>query len=75
MVDVRYLAWAGYDLLGTSIGAGNIAAPPSMSSDSDGKIKVTIKELLPGLRGRMQLQNSPRVIQDDYRPFPGPTNE
>lgn len=75
MIDVRYLSWAGYSLLDASTSAGNIATPPSMSSDSDGKRKVSIKELLPGLRGRMQLQNSPRVIQDDYRPFPGPTNE
>lgn len=36
--------------------------------------KIYVKEIKPSLRGRMDIQSSPRIIHDSRRPFPGPTN-
>ena len=74
-MDIRYIAWAGYDLLGAVISTG-VQGPgvPSLDAKVQGTKKVVAKEISPSMRGRMQIQNSPRIVQDDRRPFPGPTN-
>lgn len=60
MSDVRFAAWAGYDLSDAQEVA-NILNPPDMSIS---------KELVPGMKGRMDIQLSPRIVSDSVRPFP-----
>ena len=72
-MDIRYIAWAGYDLLGAIVSTG-VQGPPALSGIVEGSKKMVAKEISPSLRGRPEFQTSPRIISDDRRPFPGPTN-
>jgi hypothetical protein len=72
-MDVRYTAWAGYDLLGTVVATGT-QMPPGMSGKTSGGKKIKAKEIAPSMRGAMSIQNTPRVVHDNYRPFPGPSD-
>ncbi len=80
-MNILYLAWAGYDFLGPGVSVQ--VGPPSLTSqigleDSTGDIgyreRVKIKEIAPSMRGRVSIQDSPRIVQDELRPFPGPSN-
>jgi hypothetical protein len=60
MADVRFLAWAGYDLSNLQ-DVANILNPPEI---------VVSEELKPSVKGRMDIQLSPRIVHDSVRPFP-----
>jgi len=64
MADVRFLAWAGYDLVNAQ-DVANILNPP--------EIEVS-RELRPSIKGRMDIQLSPRIVHDSLRPFPDTSN-
>jgi hypothetical protein len=73
-MDIRYIAWAGYDLLGAAVSTG-VSDPPGLESkELQSTKKVQAKEVTPSLRGRMAIQPSARIIHGPRRPFPGPTN-
>lgn len=76
MSDIRFLAWAGYDLdrQGTSgvFGGG----PPEIDASDDREYrKITAREFKPGMRGMPSTVPSARIISDNLRPFPGPSNQ
>lgn len=72
-MDIRYITWCGYDFLGAVTSTGS-QGPPAVKGKSEGTKRMHAHEISPSIRGRMRLQDSPRVVQDDRRPFPGPTN-
>lgn len=72
-MDIRYIAWAGYDLLGAVIATGT-QGPPALGGKKEGTKKMTAREIGPSMRARPAIQNSPRIIHDKDKPFPGPTN-
>jgi len=71
--DIRFIAWAGYDLLGPVSTVG-IVVPPDVEGRQHATTKMVVKEISPSIRGRFSSQVSTRVVHDDLRPFPGPRN-
>lgn len=73
-MDIRFVAWAGYDLRGTTAAAIHAGGGPNMAADVEGSQKMTARDVRPSMKGRPNIQDSPRVISDEFRPFPGPRN-
>jgi len=73
-MDIRYIAWAGYDLLGAVDSICTPLPPGLEGKELQSTKKVQAKEVKPSLRGRMAIQPSARIIHGPRRPFPGPTN-
>ena len=72
-MDIRYISWYGYDFAGPVAAVGT-QGPPSIEGKVKGTKKIVATEISPSIRGRMSVQVAPRIVQDDLRPFPGPTN-
>lgn len=74
-MDIRFLSWAGYDL--DRHGASGVfgGGPPEMEADDDREQRrMRAREFKPGMKGRPSTAPSARIISDDLRPFPGPSN-
>lgn len=75
-MDIRFLAWAGYDLDTVGGGGGFCGSPPDMDADDDREHRrIRAREYKPGMKGRPSTAPSARIISDDLRPFPGPSNQ
>ena len=80
-MDIRYICWAGNDFLGpgvsVQVGPPNMEAQAGLEDGSGGvgyREQIKAKEIAPSMRGRMAVQSSPRIVHDELRPFPGPSN-
>lgn len=73
-MEIRFFAWAGYDLLGPVEGGLGVMPTPEVEGSSVAKTTMISRELSPSLKGRFRTQTSVRVFHDDLRPFPSPKN-
>ena len=73
-MEIRFLAWAGYDLLGPLDCGIGIMPIPEIEGKQVAKTTMISKELSPSLKGRFNVQPGVRVVHDNFRPFPGPKN-
>jgi len=75
-MNIKFLSWAGYDL--ETQGSCGVfgGGPPEMDAEDDREQRrVRAKEFKPGMKGRPSTAPSARIIVDDLRPFPGPSND
>jgi hypothetical protein len=73
-VDIRFISWAGYDLLGYTDYSSVTIQTPSLEGKQVAKTAMVVKEISPSIRSRFSSQVSTRIVHDELRPFPGPRN-
>jgi len=82
-VDIRYIAWSGYDLAGYR-DVVSIDGPPSIDTSVQGNLSMSASSMKPStksrssaskpsIRSRVRSSNKPNISKaSELRPFPKP---